>query len=115
MAAARKRALLKVLVLGDSGVGKTYLITQFAQHKFSEQYKATIGADFLTKVWIAIFFLPITLSFLFMFPLFCYPCYLPCFSPGSHRRWQASDDANLGYWYAFSFCYIIFFFISTLL
>jgi Ras-related protein Rab-7A len=52
MAAARKRALLKVLVLGDSGVGKTSLITQFAQHKFSEQYKATIGADFLTKVFL---------------------------------------------------------------
>ncbi|KAH7816808.1 Rab7a1 [Monocercomonoides exilis] len=45
----RKRALLKVIVLGDSGVGKTSLINQFAQHKFSSQYKATIGADFLTK------------------------------------------------------------------
>ncbi|KAK2952083.1 putative GTP-binding protein yptV5 [Blattamonas nauphoetae] len=47
--AQRKRALLKVIVLGDSGVGKTSLINQFAQHKFSEQYKVTIGADFLTK------------------------------------------------------------------
>lgn len=46
----RKRALLKIIVLGDSGVGKTSLINQFAQHKFSSQYKATIGADFLTKV-----------------------------------------------------------------
>jgi GTPase SAR1 family protein len=64
MAAARKRALLKVLVLGDSGVGKTSLITQFAQHKFSEQYKATIGADFLTKVCPAILFLQSTISFL---------------------------------------------------
>lgn len=46
----RKRALLKIIVLGDSGVGKTSLINQFAQRKFSSQYKATIGADFLTKV-----------------------------------------------------------------
>ncbi|KAH7816108.1 Rab7a2 [Monocercomonoides exilis] len=48
----KKRSLLKVLVLGDSGVGKTCLIRQFAQHKFSTQYKATIGADFLTKEFI---------------------------------------------------------------
>ena len=35
--------------LGDSGVGKTSLMGQFVSHKFSNQYKATIGADFLTK------------------------------------------------------------------
>ncbi|CAF0904232.1 unnamed protein product [Rotaria sordida] len=47
--AGRKKALLKVIVLGDSGVGKTSLMGQFVLHKFSNQYKATIGADFLTK------------------------------------------------------------------
>lgn len=41
--------LLKVIILGDSGVGKTSLMNQFVNHKFSNQYKATIGADFLTK------------------------------------------------------------------
>jgi len=35
--------------LGDSGVGKTSLMGQFVSRKFSNQYKATIGADFLTK------------------------------------------------------------------
>ncbi len=35
--------------LGNSGVGKTSLIGQFVSQKFSNQYKATIGADFLTK------------------------------------------------------------------
>ena len=35
--------------LGDSGVGKTSLMGQYVSHKFSNQYKATIGADFLTK------------------------------------------------------------------
>ncbi|KAJ8450457.1 hypothetical protein Cgig2_002142 [Carnegiea gigantea] len=38
--ASRRRMLLKVIILGDSG---------FVNHKFSNQYKATIGADFLTK------------------------------------------------------------------
>lgn len=41
--------LLKVIILGDSGVGKTSLMNQFVNHKFTNQYKATIGADFLTK------------------------------------------------------------------
>jgi len=36
-------------LLGDSGVGKTSLMSQFVFHKFRQQYKATIGADFLTK------------------------------------------------------------------
>ena len=30
-------------------VGKTSLMNQYVQKKFSNQYKATIGADFLTK------------------------------------------------------------------
>lgn len=46
---SRKKTLLKVIVLGDSGVGKTSLMHQFVDGKFSCQYKATIGADFLTK------------------------------------------------------------------
>ncbi|XP_077287338.1 RAS oncogene family member Rab7 [Arctopsyche grandis] len=46
---SRKKVLLKVIILGDSGVGKTSLMNQFVNNKFSNQYKATIGADFLTK------------------------------------------------------------------
>ncbi|ODQ77940.1 hypothetical protein BABINDRAFT_168528 [Babjeviella inositovora NRRL Y-12698] len=46
---SRKKTLLKVIILGDSGVGKTSLMQQFVNKKFSHQYKATIGADFLTK------------------------------------------------------------------
>lgn len=46
---SRKKTLLKVIILGDSGVGKTSLMQQFVNNKFSHQYKATIGADFLTK------------------------------------------------------------------
>ncbi|KAK9316081.1 small GTPase superfamily [Lipomyces starkeyi] len=46
---SRKKTMLKVIILGDSGVGKTSLMQQYVSKKFSNQYKATIGADFLTK------------------------------------------------------------------
>ncbi|KAI8532970.1 hypothetical protein RHMOL_Rhmol11G0259400 [Rhododendron molle] len=46
---SRRRTLLKVIILGDSGVGKTSLMNQYVNKKFSNEYKATIGADFLTK------------------------------------------------------------------
>ncbi|PQP97095.1 Small GTPase superfamily [Prunus yedoensis var. nudiflora] len=36
----KRRTLLKVIVLGDSG---------YVYKKFHRQYKATIGADFVTK------------------------------------------------------------------
>ncbi|XP_070547264.1 ras-related protein Rab-13-like isoform X3 [Ptychodera flava] len=36
----------KVLVLGDSDVGKTCLVNQFCESKFYESYVATIGLDF---------------------------------------------------------------------
>lgn len=45
----KKKVLLKVIILGDSGVGKTSLMNQYVSKRFSNQYKATIGADFLTK------------------------------------------------------------------
>ncbi|GMH81101.1 hypothetical protein TrST_g8670 [Triparma strigata] len=45
----RKKVLLKIIILGDSGVGKTSLMNQYVSKRFTSQYKATIGADFLTK------------------------------------------------------------------
>ncbi|KAI7781826.1 small GTPase superfamily [Diaporthe eres] len=41
--------LYQVIILGDSGVGKTSLMNQYVNKKFSASYKATIGADFLTR------------------------------------------------------------------
>ncbi|XP_059307995.1 ras-related protein Rab7-like [Lycium ferocissimum] len=41
--------LIKVIVLGDCGVGKTSLLNQYVLKNFREQYRATIGADFSTK------------------------------------------------------------------
>ncbi|VDN48902.1 unnamed protein product, partial [Dibothriocephalus latus] len=49
MSSSRKKILLKVIILGDSGVGKTSLMNQYVTQRFSNQYKATIGADFMTK------------------------------------------------------------------
>ncbi|KAL4367331.1 hypothetical protein GQ457_05G008770 [Hibiscus cannabinus] len=45
----KRRTLLKVIVLGDGGVGKTSLMNQYVYNKFNPLYKATIGADFVTK------------------------------------------------------------------
>lgn len=39
----------KVLILGDAGVGKTSLRTQYFHKTFTFSYRATIGANFLTK------------------------------------------------------------------
>jgi len=46
---SRKKHLLKIIILGDSGVGKTSLLVRYVKRQFSSSYKATIGADFLSK------------------------------------------------------------------
>lgn len=43
-----KGVLLKMLILGESMVGKTSILHQYVNKRFSSHYKATIGADFLT-------------------------------------------------------------------
>jgi len=45
----RKKVLLKIIILGDSGVGKTSLMNRYCKNFFSKQYKTTIGADTMTK------------------------------------------------------------------
>ena len=41
--------MTKVVVLGNTAVGKTSIIRRFAKGEFVEKYRATIGADFLSK------------------------------------------------------------------
>ncbi|EPQ25963.1 uncharacterized protein PFL1_06419 [Pseudozyma flocculosa PF-1] len=43
------RRSIKVVLIGDGGCGKTSLRNQFLSGKFSPNYRATIGADFITK------------------------------------------------------------------
>ncbi|KAL6073243.1 RAB7A, member RAS oncoprotein, variant 3 [Balamuthia mandrillaris] len=43
------KVVVKVVLLGDSGVGKSSLLTRYVDRRFSNMYKATIGADFVTK------------------------------------------------------------------
>lgn len=38
-----------MIVIGDSGVGKTNLITRFCENQFKDSYVATIGVDFKIK------------------------------------------------------------------
>eukprot|EP00967_Tisochrysis_lutea_P099189 scaffold147161_cov17-Tisochrysis_lutea.AAC.1 len=40
---------IKVLVVGNGGVGKTSMIRRFCKGMFTDEYKKTIGVDFLEK------------------------------------------------------------------
>jgi Ras-related protein Rab-7A len=44
-----RKCFVKVVAIGDSGVGKTSLIQMFESSKFTESFKPTIGADFSNK------------------------------------------------------------------
>ncbi len=41
-----KKMQFKVILLGDGAVGKTSICMRFAEDKFSQQYKQTVGCDF---------------------------------------------------------------------
>ena len=42
---------VNVLVLGDSGVGKTSLLKQYSEDKFSESHMVTLGIDYFSKAY----------------------------------------------------------------
>ena len=46
---AIRKHFVKVVVIGDSFVGKTSLIQMFEHSRFAENFKPTIGADFSNK------------------------------------------------------------------
>lgn len=43
--------LFKIVLIGDSGVGKTNLLSQLTRGEFSAETKATIGVEFATKTF----------------------------------------------------------------
>ncbi|KAK6048066.1 Ras family protein [Cooperia oncophora] len=42
--------LYKVILIGDSGVGKSNLLSRFARNTFNVESKSTIGVEFSTKI-----------------------------------------------------------------
>jgi Ras-related protein Rab-8A len=39
-----------VIIIGDSGVGKTNILTRYSEGIFKDSYVATIGVDFKVKI-----------------------------------------------------------------
>ncbi len=50
--------LFKLLLIGDSGVGKSCLLLRFADDTYTESYISTIGVDFVSRFVLFSFFLP---------------------------------------------------------
>ena len=46
---SRATTVLKVVIIGDQGVGKTALLDSLKYQKISRQDKPTIGADFMKR------------------------------------------------------------------
>ena len=46
---AKKEFMYKILLLGDSSVGKTCILTRYSDNTFQEDHMATIGLDFKVK------------------------------------------------------------------
>ena len=44
-----KQSVFKIILLGNQAVGKTSLLEQYVNKLYSATYKATLGANFLTK------------------------------------------------------------------
>lgn len=49
MRPSSKNTLLKVVILGDGGVGKSCLMNRFVSNQFDEHSFHTIGVEFLNK------------------------------------------------------------------
>jgi len=42
--------MFKIIIIGNSSVGKTSIINRFVSNRFDHNYKATIAADFQVKI-----------------------------------------------------------------
>jgi len=43
--------IFKIVIVGDSGVGKTNLLSRYTQNKFENESKATVGVELQSKVY----------------------------------------------------------------
>ena len=44
-------SIYKMVIVGDSGVGKTGLLSRYIKNEFDPQSKATVGIEFSNKQW----------------------------------------------------------------
>ena len=42
--------IFKIILIGDSGVGKTNILSQYIHHYFDKNFRATVGVEFGTKI-----------------------------------------------------------------
>ena len=49
MEKSKSKCQHKILIVGEAKIGKTSIVSRYCQDKFSDKYKPTFGADFLTK------------------------------------------------------------------
>ena len=54
--------IFKLVLIGDSQIGKSSLLLRFVDHKWKEEYSPTIGVDFVRKFNIIIFQINTTLD-----------------------------------------------------
>jgi GTPase SAR1 family protein len=53
--------LFKVVLIGDSGVGKSNLLSRFTRNEFCLESKSTIGVEFATRTLHVSFFISLLL------------------------------------------------------
>jgi len=46
---SEENIVLKLVLLGDAGVGKTSLVNMYTEHHFKEDYKPTLGVNIVVK------------------------------------------------------------------
>lgn len=66
--------LFKIVLVGDSGVGKSNILSRFTRNEFSLESKSTIGVEFATRtLQVKLFLLPDNKNLTFIsFLFFCF-------------------------------------------
>lgn len=83
----RKNSLLKVVLLGDGGVGKSCLMNRFISNNFDNHTFHTVGVEFFKKD-IEIngegYTLQVGLTFFLYLPYLCFVFCRPIYSSSQH-------------------------------